>query len=84
MAFFNSINMERYYNLTEEEMDQIHKMFFGPYKKKWMVDGIVDNSTSTISKRLGLNYNSVSFYIDAELNKLIKQVQDENNHKSKS
>jgi len=81
-GFFNFMPMHRSYVLTKKEMDQIHKMFFGPYKKEWYVGGVVDNNTSTIAKRLNLQYNAVSYYIDDELDKLSKQVHDENLNKT--
>jgi hypothetical protein len=54
--------------LTDEQKEEIWRMFFGPYKKAWKnTDGIVDNTDATIAKRLGLNTDVVGNYISMRL-----------------
>lgn len=48
--------------LTENDKQKIKRMFFGPYKKAWYKNGIVDNSDSAIGKRLKIPERIVAEY----------------------
>ena len=64
-------------SLTTEQKETIKDMFFGPYKEEWKsFDGIVDNTDSTIAKRLGVTMTLVSAHTERickeHLNNVIK------------
>jgi hypothetical protein len=64
-----SFNINKNLNPTQKE--QIYRMFFGPYLPEWRdKKGIVDNTDETISKRLGISRDMVSYYITTELDKI--------------
>jgi len=69
--------------LSEEQEKEIHTMFFGPYKKEWKdKKGIVDNTDSTIAKRMKLETSVVANVITrickAHFKKVLKNKQVKN------
>lgn len=49
--------------LTIEEREMVRCMLLGPFKEEWFnSDGIVDNTDSTIAKRLDLPYSLVALH----------------------
>jgi hypothetical protein len=75
----SKINRKEPEYVSSEKILEIKRMFFGPYKPEWKDEnGIVDNTDSTIAKRVNLSHGSVAFHTnklsEEHYNNFLKQI----------
>ena len=71
--------------LTNEQKEEILAMFYGPYKNHWRdKNGVVDNSDSTIAKRMNVKTATVAQFLISNLTKKVNDFNDYVNNKNKS
>ena len=68
------------FKLTEEQMNLIDKMFWGPYKPEWKdKKGRAENGDGAIARRLGLKETVVSIYTDRISKDHFNRIKEERN-----